>query len=200
MPTSRPWTRPSARAWKPAWTLKARPPLHAELRKADPAYAARIHPNDRQRIARALEVREGTGRPFSWWHENAMAAPLCRGPLLVLNADLAWLEPRLARRLDLMLAAGALEEAEKARALCDDPAAPGWSGIGAAEALAHLQGRISLEECRRLWLRNTRAYAKRQLTWFRARPEAIFLPPDDVASIVEQACRSRAGNSALCVS
>ena len=176
------------------------PALHAELRKADPVYAARIHPNDRQRIARALEVREGTGRPFSWWHENAMAAPLCRGPLLVLNADLAWLEPRLARRLDLMLAAGALEEAEKARALCDDPAAPGWSGIGAVEALAHLQGRISLEECRRLWLRNTRAYAKRQLTWFRARPEAIFLPPDDVASIVEQACRSRAGNSALCVS
>ena len=162
------------------------PALHAELRKADPVYAARIHPNDRQRIARALEVREGTGRPFSWWHENAMAAPLCRGPLLVLNADLAWLEPRLARRLDLMLAAGALEEAEKARALCDDPAAPGWSGIGAAEALAHLQGRISLEECRRLWLRNTRAYAKRQLTWFRARPEAIFLPPDDVASIVPQ--------------
>ena len=100
------------------------PALHAELRKADPVYAARIHPNDRQRIARALEVREGTGRPFSWWHENAMAAPLCRGPLLVLNADLAWLEPRLARRLDLMLAAGALEEAEKARALCDDPAAP----------------------------------------------------------------------------
>ena len=54
-----------------------------------------------------------------------MAAPLCRGPLLVLNADLAWLEPRLARRLDLMLAAGALEEAQKARVLCDDPAAPG---------------------------------------------------------------------------
>ena len=114
------------------------PALHAELRKADPAYAARIHPNDRQRIARALEVLEGTGRPFSWWHENAMAAPLCRGPLLVLNAELAWLEPRLARRLDLMLAAGALDEARRARARCDDPAAPGWSGIGAAEALAHL--------------------------------------------------------------
>ncbi len=165
------------------------PALHAELHKADPAYAARIHPNDRQRIARALEVLEGTGRPFSWWHENAMSAPLCRGALLVLNAGLAWLEPRLARRLDLMLAAGSLDEARRARARCADPAAPGWSGIGAAEALAHLQGRISLDECRRLWLRNTRAYAKRQLTWFRARPEALFLPPDNVAAVLEEARR-----------
>lgn len=165
------------------------PALHAELRKADPAYAARIHPHDRQRIARALEVLEGTGRPFSWWHAHAMAAPLCRGPLLVLNADLAWLEPRLARRLDLMLAAGALEEARRARARCDDAAAPGWSGIGAAETLAHLQGRISLEECRRLWLRNTRAYAKRQLTWFRARAEAIFLPPDHAPTVLAEARR-----------
>lgn len=165
------------------------PALHGELAAADPDYAARIHPHDRQRIARALEVLEGTGRPFSWWHAHAMSPPLCQGPLLVLNADLAWLEPRLAQRLDGMLAAGALEEARRARAHCDDPAAPGWSGIGAAEALAHLQGRISLEQCRDLWLRHTRAYAKRQLTWFRARPEAIFLPPDDPAAVLAQARR-----------
>ena len=72
---------------------------------------------------------------------------------------------------------------------CTDPAAPGWSGIGCAEALAHLQGRLSLEDCRSLWLRNTRAYAKRQLTWFRARPEAQWLPPDDPTAVVKAACR-----------
>lgn len=165
------------------------PALHAELALADPAYAAKIHPNDRQRIIRALEVCQSTGRPFTWWHSNSMSTPLCVGPLLTLDASLAWLEPRLARRLDLMFAGGALDEAREAMRHCADPAAPGWSGIGCAEALAHLQGRLSLEDCRSLWLRNTRAYAKRQLTWFRARPEAHWLPPDDPAAVVEAACR-----------
>ena len=163
------------------------PALHAELAKIDPAYAAKIHPNDRQRIIRALEVCQGTGRSFTWWHGNSMSAPLCVGPLLTLDAPLSWLEPRLARRLDLMLEGGALDEARAAMRSCADPAAPGWSGIGCAEALAHLQGRLSLEDCRSLWLRNTRAYAKRQLTWFRARPEAQWLPPDDPAVVVEAA-------------
>ncbi|UIB01175.1 tRNA (adenosine(37)-N6)-dimethylallyltransferase MiaA [Desulfovibrio desulfuricans] len=165
------------------------PALHAELAQIDPAYAAKIHPNDRQRIIRALEVCQSTGRSFTWWHSNSMSTPLCVGPLLTLDAPLAWLEPRLARRLDLMLAGGALDEARAAMRHCADPAAPGWSGIGCAEALAHLQGRLSLEDCRSLWLRNTRAYAKRQLTWFRARPEAQWLPPDDPAAVVEAACR-----------
>ncbi len=157
--------------------------LHAELARVDPAYAARIHPRDRQRILRALEVLEGTGRPFSWWHAHAMAAPPCAGPLLVLDVTLDWLAPRLARRLDAMLAAGALDEARAARTRCPGSAGgvrlPGWSGIGCAELLAHLEGEISLEDCRARWLANTRAYAKRQLTWFRARPEAVFLPPED---------------------
>ena len=154
--------------------------LHAELARADPAYAARIHPRDRQRILRALEVLEGTGKPFSWWHENAMSAPLCAGPLFVLDAPLDWLAPRLARRLDAMLRAGAVAEARaalvRAPGMADGRRLPGWSGIGCAELLDHVEGRTSLEECRSRWLANTRAYAKRQLTWFRARAEAVFLP------------------------
>ena len=55
--------------------------LHAELAAKDPAYAARIHPNDRQRIVRALEVLAGTGHTFSWWHEHGMPEPPCAGPL-----------------------------------------------------------------------------------------------------------------------
>ncbi|MDR2851430.1 MAG: tRNA (adenosine(37)-N6)-dimethylallyltransferase MiaA [Desulfovibrio sp.] len=153
------------------------PALHLELAKADPDYAARIHPNDRQRILRALEVLEITGRPFTWWHTNAMAPPLCKGPLFIINADLRRLTPRLAGRIEQMLACGALEEAKFAFSRCADPEAPGWSGIGAAELLAYVRGSLSFDTCRELWLKNTRAYAKRQLTWFRARPEAIMLTP-----------------------
>ena len=155
--------------------------LHAELARRDPAYAARIHPRDRQRILRALEVLEGTGRTFSWWHGNAMAPPAVAGPLFVLGASLDWLAPRLKRRLDAMLDAGAVGEARAALArspgALDGVRKPGWSGIGCAELLDHLEGRTGLAECRARWLANTRAYAKRQLTWFRARPEARFLAP-----------------------
>ena len=160
--------------------------LHAELGRLDPAYAARIHPHDRQRIVRALEVQDATGKPFSWWHEHAMSAPLCAGPLFSLAPTLGWLEPRLARRIDLMLAEGALEEARAARRRNDDPAAPGWSGIGCAEVLAHLRGELSLADCRALWLRHTRAYAKRQLTWFRGRREAIHVLPGETAGLLRR--------------
>lgn len=160
--------------------------LHAELGRLDPAYAARIHPHDRQRIVRALEVQDATGKPFSWWHEHAMSSPLCAGPLFYLAPALDWLEPRLARRIDLMLAEGALEEARAARRRNDDPAAPGWSGIGCAEVLAHLRGELSLADCRALWLRHTRAYAKRQLTWFRGRREAIPVPPGQTAELLRR--------------
>lgn len=160
--------------------------LHAELGRLDPAYAARIHPHDRQRIVRALEVQDATGKPFSWWHEHAMSAPLCAGPLFSLAPMLDWLEPRLARRIDLMLAEGALEEARAARRRNDDPAAPGWSGIGCAEVLAHLRGELSLADCRALWLRHTRAYAKRQLTWFRGRREAIHVLPGETAGLLRR--------------
>lgn len=160
--------------------------LHAELGRLDPAYAARIHLHDRQRIVRALEVQDATGKPFSWWHEHAMSAPLCAGPLFSLAPTLDWLTPRLARRIDLMLAEGALEEARAARRRNDDPAAPGWSGIGCAEVLAHLRGELSLADCRALWLRHTRAYAKRQLTWFRGRKEAIHMLPGETAGLLRR--------------
>ena len=165
------------------------PALHAELTRRDPEYAARIHPNDRQRIVSALEVLEGTGKTFSWWHAHAMPAPLCAGPLACFMPELDALAPRLARRIDLMLHAGALEEARAALRRCDDPAAPGWSGIGCAELLAHLRGELSLEACKALWFKNTRAYAKRQLTWFRARPDAVACAPGDISALLALAGR-----------
>lgn len=148
---------------------------HAKLARVDPDYARVVHPHDKQRIWRALEVWAATGHSFTAWHRLAPARALFSGPLFVVDATLSELAPRLEARVDFMLARGAAEEAEKAREKCDDPRAPGWSGIGCAELLAWLAGKTDFSECRRAWIANTRAYAKRQLTWFRGQKNALWL-------------------------
>lgn len=168
----------SARVLDECQTLGA-PALHARLTDVDPAYAARIHPHDRQRIARALEVWESTGKTFTWWHAHT-PPPLPR-PVLRLGVGLPLdeLTPRLHARIVTMLEAGALEEARAALAHCPDTAAPGWSGIGCAELAAHLEGALSLDECVDQWTRHTRAYAKRQWTWFRADARIVWQRPGE---------------------
>jgi tRNA dimethylallyltransferase len=161
--------------------------LHARLRDVDPAYAARTHAHNRRRALRALAVWKGTGRPFSWWHELEGARPRCRALCIGLRAELAVLEPRLKRRIAAMLDAGALDEARRAKERCDDGRAPGWSGIGCAQLYRHLNGELSLEEARVLWHAATRAYAKRQLTWFRAQPDIVWMEPDDLPGMLNAA-------------
>ncbi len=158
--------------------------LHATLQRLDPVYAARIHPRDRQRIVRALEVHAATGKTFTWWHEHTPPPPPFRVLRLGLRLALDALTPLLEQRIRLMLEAGALDEAERALKGCPDPGAPGWSGIGCAELHAVLQGRLSLDEARTLWLKNTRAYAKRQLTWFRADPRIRWFTPDEMPEAI----------------
>ncbi len=142
--------------------------LYVELTKIDPKYAQRIHPNDSQRIMRSLEVFRATGKNFTWWHEHAMPKAKVKALYLGVNTTLDALTPRLGLRIDLMLQAGAIDEAKSALNLCADKLAPAWSGIGCAELYAHICEGLKLDECIKLWQKNTRAYAKRQLTWFRA--------------------------------
>jgi tRNA dimethylallyltransferase len=78
-----------------------------------------------------------------------------------------------------MLKLGAIAEAEEARRRCADRNAPGWSGIGCAELFSYITGQTDLESCKKLWLRNTRAYAKRQLTWFRADKSINWFAPGE---------------------
>ncbi len=163
-------------------------PMHARLGGVDPEYAARIHPNDRQRILRALEVWESTGQTFTWWHSRTPMAehapPVLR---LGIGLPLDELTPLLERRIHAMLAGGALEEAAAALRSCPDLGAPGWSGIGCAELGAHLAGQISRDECLKRWIRNTRAYAKRQWTWFRADKRIHWLRPLEDAELIDAA-------------
>ncbi|MCL1916368.1 MAG: tRNA (adenosine(37)-N6)-dimethylallyltransferase MiaA [Desulfovibrionaceae bacterium] len=171
------------RKWQERCAILGSPELHRELSALDPEYAGKIHPHDRQRITRALEVREATGRPLSWWLRNRTKSPGLACLYLGLELNLAELEPLLRGRIETMLDNGGLEEARQALERCPDPSAPGWSGIGCAELYRFLTGELVLDEAKELWIKNTRAYAKRQLTWFRAEKAIIRRRPEDFGDL-----------------
>lgn len=159
--------------------------LHARLAGIDPDYAARIHPNDRQRILRALGVFEVTGKRFSWWHSQTPPPPDMDVLRIGLRLPLDALAPRLTVRIDQMLASGAWEEARAAYAQNPNVHAPGWSGIGCVELHACLSGTLSLADACALWVKNTRAYAKRQLTWFNADKRILWFTPNETQGVLE---------------
>lgn len=158
--------------------------MHARLAAVDAEAAARIAPADRQRVTRALEVEKATGRTLTWWHTQPDPdAPAWNVRKIGLETDLDALTPRLAARIEAMARDGAVEEVRAA--LARYPAdAPGLSGIGGPELVAHLRGACDLAAAKAAWLTSTRAYAKRQLTWFRKEPNVRWFSPDDTAGIM----------------
>jgi len=164
------------------------PGLHAELAARDPAMAARLRPNDRQRLLRALEVLEATGRSLAAW--QAEPALRIRLPEPVLGVALlpprSELHRRIARRLQAMIEAGALAELTALRAARPDPGLPLLKAVAVPELLAHLEGRLDLASALERALARTRQYAKRQITWLRhqlpeLRPLAAF--GDELAAL-----------------
>ena len=136
------------------------------LRGLDPEAEARISPGDRQRLSRALEVVESTGRPLSRWQAETRA-PLERFEALVLEPPREALYARCDARFAAMVAAGALEEAKPLLDRGLDPALPLMKAVGLRELGRHLAGELSLEEATAAAQQETRRYAKRQSTWFR---------------------------------
>ncbi len=177
------------RYWQTRLRVAGAQSLYQELTRLDPDYAAKIHANDSQRITRALEVCTATGRAFSWWHKQPEASPPVRGAVLRLGVSLPLpeLAPRLKGRIEQMLEKGAIEEARQALINCRDPKAPGWSGIGCAELFSFVRGEAGLEQTLDLWLRNTRAYAKRQMTWFKKDIAMRWFSPNNLDSIIGEA-------------
>jgi tRNA dimethylallyltransferase len=155
-----------ARAAREGW-----PALHAELARVDPATAARLAPNDAQRIQRALEVWQLSGRPLSAWHgdERAAAGPGAAWPLVALEpTSRAWLHGRIAARLDQMLQQGLVDEVRALRARGDlHPGLPSMRCVGYRQAWAALDDG-DLAPLRERTLAATRQLAKRQLTWLRS--------------------------------
>lgn len=144
--------------------------LDSLLAGVDPATRAGIDTRNRARVQRAWEVERATGRPLSAWQAETPPPlmPLESAHALVLDAPKDWLDPRIARRFDLMLDQGALDEVAAMRRH-HDPALPAFRAIGVPELMDHVTGQTTLTEARTRAIVATRQYAKRQRTWFRAR-------------------------------
>jgi tRNA dimethylallyltransferase len=176
LPPADPATRAALDAWAAAsgW-----PALHAELARIDPPTAARLAPNDAQRIQRALEVHALTGRPLSSL-QGARTADHGLGPALalaLLPSDRAALHAAIAARFDTMLGQGLVAEL---RALRDrhplTPDLPSMRCVGYRQAWRFLDGALDARGLRETGVAATRQLARRQLTWLRATPAAAIDP------------------------
>ncbi len=143
--------------------------LHAELARRDPAAAARLCPNDRIRIARALEVIEATGRSIADWQHRGTPPLLdvTRVTKIFLAPDRATLYQRIDARFDDMLSAGALDEVRALAARRLDPLLPAMKAHGVPWLIRHIAGDLPLAVAAAEAKKDTRHYAKRQFTWFR---------------------------------
>lgn len=158
--------------WRARQAQEPAEALHAALARRDPEMARRLRPSDPQRIVRALEVVDGTGRSLAEWQREREAPLLPAGPgvrRIVLSPDRTLLRRRIAERFQAMMAAGAVEEAAALASRGLDPDLPVMKAIGVAELSAHAEGRLSREEAVERAVTATRQYAKRQETWFRHR-------------------------------
>ena len=151
--------------------------LHARLASLDAITAARLNVRDRQRITRALEVHEASGRPLSWWHSHSPREKLVADWRIVeLTADAAEVAARIQARTRAMFAAGLLEETRDIVEMGLREPLVALKAIGYDEALAVLEGRLSQAEAEAAMSQRTRNMGKRQRTWFRHQIEAVRLP------------------------
>ena len=160
--------------------------LYRTLEARDPAGAARIQPNDPYRIMRALEVLESTGRSlFSYrWPRTPRAE--FQFLIIGLEREREELYRRIDARVNAMFAQGLVEEVKALLAMGFGPGDPGMRGIGYRELLAMRAGCQTFAEVRELIARNSRRYAKRQLTFFRAVADVCWLRADHPAAVREK--------------
>ncbi len=152
--------------------------MYKKLSEVDPVAAEKIEINNRRRIIRALEVYEATGIPFSRHNELSKSEPSRYETLrfFINYDDREKLYERINKRVDIMLESGMLEEAREHRTAMSESGA--GQAIGHKEMYPFLDGEISLEDAAENLKRATRRYAKRQITWFSKREDAIVLLPD----------------------
>ncbi len=145
------------------------PGFHEEFAKRDPELGRELKPGDRQRLIRAAEVLEATGRSLRYWQALPRRRALLPEPIVgvALMPPRAELHARIEKRMHRMLEAGALTELEALRALKLDPNVPLMKAVSVPEFLAHLDGKLDLATATERAIAKTRQFAKRQMTWFR---------------------------------
>lgn len=150
--------------------------LHEMLQKVDPESAAKIHFNNVKRVIRALEVYEYTKKPISQHQkESRMEPPEYRYLVFILNMDRDKLYERINKRVDKMLEAGLVDEVKMLLEMGYEPGSTALQGLGYKEIISYLNNEVPFDEAIRILKRDTRHYAKRQLTWFRAIKDAQWL-------------------------
>lgn len=157
------------------------PAMHSKLQAVDPLTALRIHPHDSQRIQRALEVFELTGKPLSAFYANQTNQPPRRYcNIALMPANRAWLHERIALRFNQMIADGFIEEVrtllEKWQLTAKHPS---MRSVGYRQAMSYLNNEIDFEALIATGIAATRQLAKRQLTWLRHWPDCEYVEPQN---------------------
>lgn len=167
------------------------PALHQRLKQIDPQAAERIHPHDMQRIQRALEVYELTGKNLTTWqHENpAIPENYSIYNLAIAPNERAILHARIAERFDKMLREGLIDEVKQLFSRKDlSLETPAVRSVGYRQVWQYLQGELTWEEMREKGIIATRQLAKRQLTWLRSWPDVVWFD-SEAADLVDQVAR-----------
>lgn len=167
--------------------------LHNRLKEIDPVSAEKIHANNVKRVIRALEFYKLTGKPIS---EHNEAEQQKESPYnfayFVLTDERASLYKRIDLRVDLMLKNGLLDEVKKLKDMGYHRDMVSMQGLGYKEILDYLDGKLTLEEAIYILKRETRHFAKRQLTWFRREKEVIWIDKSkykyDENAVLEEMC------------
>lgn len=161
-------------------------PLYEQLQRIDPGVESRIHPNDKTRILRSLEVYELTGHPLSYFHHRHQnQKPRYEALQIGLNCDRTLLHKKIEKRVDWMMANGWVEEVRELLKFYSSES-QALQSIGYQQIVKHLRGEKLLEETTEEIKQTTRALARRQMTWLRAQEGLLWYEPGSYQKILEK--------------
>lgn len=161
--------------------------VHNILQKLDPEYAETVHPNNLKRVIRAIEYCRDTGEKFSEYNKREkLREPAYNVKNFILNMDRERLYERIEKRIDIMIDKGLIDEVKKLMKIYPDNLVS-MKGLGYKEIIGYLKGEYSLDEAIYILKRDTRHFARRQITWFRHQSDGVWINMDDYNSPSEAA-------------